>query len=280
MPARKTISCDVCATVVDFRTTDCGSSWEEARKAGIVFVCRICSQHEELKTEVVALRELVRELKEDKMVSMDVGVQTGTETEAGSVLGEDFRPRVVQTRTETGDSGELGSVVGPVEERDEEEEESEEEDDGWEEIDVEQGYVVSGRDGRVLYEEEIRRICVRTSNRFQILEDMGDDEDDTTKDEMIFMRDSIIRKIDGRCAKTKTTTVYLPGARVEDVRKRVGKMMGPDKGGGGGGGGGDYPNTCRDERRRQGRYNGATRELLAVGKRAEGQDCIVGNGKI
>ena len=31
--------------------------------------------------------------------------------------------------------------------------------------------------------------------------------------------------------KTKTTTVCLPGARVEDVRKRVGKVLGPGKGG-------------------------------------------------
>ena len=31
--------------------------------------------------------------------------------------------------------------------------------------------------------------------------------------------------------KTKTTTVCLPGAGVEDVRQRVGKVMGPVKGG-------------------------------------------------
>ena len=149
-------------------------------------------KHEEFKSEVVALRELVRELKEEKMVSMDVGVQAGTETEAGSVLGEDSGPGVVQTGTATGDSGELGSVIGPaghVDERDEREL-SDKEDDGWEEIDVALGYVVSGRDGRALCEEEIQRICVRTSNRFQILEDMGDDEDDTTRDKRIFMGDT------------------------------------------------------------------------------------------
>ena len=89
-------------------------------------------------------------------------------------------------------------------------------------------------------EEEIRRICVRTSNRFQILEDMGDDEDDMTRDERISMGYSIMRNIDRTlCSKkTKTTTVCLLGARVQYIRKRVGKVMGPGKGGGGGGGGG------------------------------------------
>ena len=83
------------------------------------------------------------------VVSMDVGVQAGTEAEAGSVLDEDSGPGIVQTGTTTEDSGELESVVGPerdVEERDEGDE-SEEEDDGSEEIDVALGYAVSGRDG-------------------------------------------------------------------------------------------------------------------------------------
>ena len=44
------------------------------------------------------------------------------------------------------------------------------------------GYVASGRDGRGLSEDEIRRICMSTSIRFQILEDMSDDEDSTTMD--------------------------------------------------------------------------------------------------
>ena len=56
----------------------------------------------------------MRDLKDEKMVSMDVGVHTGTETEAGSVLGEDSGPGVVQTGTGAGDSGELESAVGPV----------------------------------------------------------------------------------------------------------------------------------------------------------------------
>ena len=184
----------------------------------------------------------------------------------------------MQTGTEAGDSGEIESVVGPdrdVEERDEREV-SDKEDDGWEEIDVALGYVVSGRDGRVLSDEEIRRVCVNTSNRFQMPEDMSEDEDDTTRDQSIFMVDSVIRKIDGAVCgkKTKTTTVCLPGARVEGVRKRVGKVLGPGKGR-------VYPGTCRDERCRQGRDDGATGELSTVGKGAEGQenreDRAVGN---
>ena len=126
-------------------------------------------------------------------------------------------PGVVQTGTEAGDSCELESVVGPAGYV--EGDESEREGDGWEEIDVALGYVVSWRDGRVLSEDEIRRIYVKTSNRFQIMEDTTDHEDDT-RDERIFMGDSIIRKTDGTVCgkKTKTTTVCLPGARVEDVR--------------------------------------------------------------
>ena len=111
-----------------------------------MFVCRRCTEHEELQTEVVALIELVRELNEEKMASMDVRVQAGTETKAGSVLSEYSGSGEVQTGTETGDSGDLGSIIGPaggVEESDEGDE-TEEEDDGWEEIDVAIGYVVSG----------------------------------------------------------------------------------------------------------------------------------------
>ena len=50
-----------------------------------------------------------------------------------------------------------------------------------------------------------------------------------------------MRKIDRtvcRGRKEKTTTVCLPSARVDDVRKRVGQVMGLETGGGGGGGGG------------------------------------------
>ena len=57
----------------------------------------------------------------------------------------------------------------------------------------------------------------------------------------------------------------------------MGKVMGTGKGGGGG----VCPSTCRDERRRQGRDDGATGELSTFGKGAEGhesrEDCVVGN---
>ena len=48
------------------------------------------------------------------------------------------------------------------------------------------------------------------------------------------MGNSIVKKIDRtvcRGRKVKTTTVCLPGARVDDVRKRVGQVMGPGTGG-------------------------------------------------
>ena len=56
----------------------------------------------------------------------------------------------------------------------------------------------------------------------------------TVQYEVIYMGDSIVRKIDRtvcRGRKEKTTTVCLPGARVDDVRKRVGQVMGPGTGG-------------------------------------------------
>ena len=77
------------------------------RRLAATIVFRRCTEHEELKTEVVALTELVRELKEKKMVRMDVEVQTGTQTEAGSVLGEDSGPGVLQTVTEMDVAGVL-----------------------------------------------------------------------------------------------------------------------------------------------------------------------------
>ena len=48
------------------------------------------------------------------------------------------------------------------------------------------------------------------------------------------MGDSTILKIDGTVCgkKTKTTTVCFPGARVQDVGKRVSKVMGPGRAGG------------------------------------------------
>ena len=66
------------------------------------------------------------------------------------------------------------------------------------------------------------------ANRFEVL------QGEKKRDEVIYMGDSIVRKIDKtvcRGRKEKTTTVCLPGARVDDVRKRVGQVMGPGIGG-------------------------------------------------
>ena len=63
-----------------------------------------------------------------------------------------------------------------------------------------------------------------TANRFELL------QGEQKRDEVIYMGDSIVRKIDRtvcRGRREKTTTVCLPGARVNDVRKRVGQVMGP-----------------------------------------------------
>ena len=55
--------CDVFAVVVDFGKSDGGVVWEVARKVAFVFECRRCKDHEELKNEVVALRQRVRALE-------------------------------------------------------------------------------------------------------------------------------------------------------------------------------------------------------------------------
>ena len=67
-----------------------------------------------------------------------------------------------------------------------------------------------------------------TANRFEVL------QGEKKRDEVNYMGDSIVKKIDRtvcRGRKEKTTTVCLPGARVDDVRKRVGQVMGPGTGG-------------------------------------------------
>ena len=69
---------------------------------------------------------------------------------------------------------------------------------------------------------------VSMANRFELL------QGEQKRHEVIYMGDSIVRKIDRtvcRGRKEKTTTVCLPGARVDDVRKRVGQVMGPGTGG-------------------------------------------------
>ena len=86
----------------------------------------------------------------------------------------------------------------------------------------------TGRDGGRLYADVVRERRVSTANRFELLQ--GEKE----REEVIYMGDSIVRKIDRtvcRGRKMKTTTVCLPGARVDDVRKRVGQVMGPGTGG-------------------------------------------------
>ena len=82
----------------------------------------------------------------------------------------------------------------------------------------------TGRDGGRLYADIVRERRVSTANRFEVLQGKK------KRDEAIYMGDSIVRKIDRtvcRGRKEKTTTVCLPGAKVDDVRKRVGQVMGP-----------------------------------------------------
>ena len=96
MPARRSVICDVCGVVVDFGKSDCGVVWEVARKVAFVFECRRCRDHEELKNEVVALRQRVRELEGEKS---SIGVQT----EASDDVKRDDR-----TLREVGGGGEVG----------------------------------------------------------------------------------------------------------------------------------------------------------------------------
>ena len=86
----------------------------------------------------------------------------------------------------------------------------------------------TGRDGGRLYADVVRERRVSTANRFELL------QGEQKRDQVIYMGDSIVRKIDRtvyRGRREKTTTVCLPGARVDDVRKRVGQVMGPGTGG-------------------------------------------------
>ena len=79
-----------------------------------------------------------------------------------------------------------------------------------------------------------------TANRFEVLQGEKNRVRDDHDVIYVMMGVSIVRKIDrtvcrGRTVKT-TTTVCLPGARVDDVRKWVGQVEGPGVGGGRGGG--------------------------------------------
>ena len=86
----------------------------------------------------------------------------------------------------------------------------------------------TGWDGGRLYADIVRERRVSMANRFEVL------QGEKKRDKVIYMGDSIVRKIDRtvcRGRKVKTTTVCLPVARVDDIRKRVGKVMGPGSGG-------------------------------------------------
>ena len=220
MPARRSVVCDVCGVVVDFGKSDCGVVWEVARKVAFVFECRRCRDHEELKNEVVALRQRVRELEGEKS---SIGVQT----EASDDVKRDDR-----TLREVGGGGEVGQVeqVGQVVQV--EQVEQGEQVEQVEQVQVTEEAMVqvrgTGRDGGRLYADVVRERRVSTANRFQLL------QGEQKRDEVIYMGDSIVRKIDRtvcRGRKEKTTTVCLPGAMVDDVRMRVGQVMGPGTGG-------------------------------------------------
>ena len=210
MPARRSVVCDVCGVVVDFGKSDCGVVWEVARKVAFVFECRRCRDHEELKNEVVALRQRVRELEGEKS---SIGVQT----EASDDVKRDDR-----ALREVGGGGEVGQV---------EQVEQGEQVQQVQQVQVTEEAMVqvrgTGRDGGRLY-ADVRERRVSTANRFELL------QGEQKRDEVIYMGDSIVRKIDRtvcRGRREKTTTVCLPGARVDDVRKRVGQVMGPGTGG-------------------------------------------------
>ena len=86
----------------------------------------------------------------------------------------------------------------------------------------------TGRDGGRLYADIVRERRLSTASRFEVL------QGEKKIDDVIYIGDSIVRRIDRtvcRARKEKTTTVCLPGARVDDVRKRVGQVMGPVIGG-------------------------------------------------
>ena len=84
-----------------------------------------------------------------------------------------------------------------------------------------------GRDGGRLYADIVRQRRVSTANTFEVLQ--GE-----KRDEVIYMGHSIVRTIDRTVCRGRkeTTTTVSPGASVDDVRKRVGQVMGPGNGGG------------------------------------------------
>ena len=86
----------------------------------------------------------------------------------------------------------------------------------------------TGWDGGRLDADIVRERRMSTANRFEVLQGLK------KRDEVIYMGYLIVRKIDRtacRGRKEKTTTVCLPGVGVDDVRKRVGQVMGQGAGG-------------------------------------------------
>ena len=160
--------------------------------------------HEELKNEVVALRQRVRELEGEK-------ISIGVQTEASDDVKRDDR-----TLREVGGGGEVGQVE-PVEQMEQVGQAVQVTEEAMAQV---RG---TGRDGGRLYAYIVRERRVSTANRFEAL------QGEKKRDEVIYMGNSIVRKIDRtvcRGRKEKATTVCLPGARVDDIRKRVGQVMG------------------------------------------------------
>ena len=149
MPARRSVVCDVCGVVVDFGKSDCGVVWEVARKVAFTFECRRCRDHAELKEEVVALRQRVRELEGEKS---SIGVQTEA---SDSVKRDDG------TLREVGGGGRVGQVE-QVEQVEQEQ---------VEQVQVTEEAMAqvrgTGRDGGRLYADIVRVRRVTTANRFK-----------------------------------------------------------------------------------------------------------------
>ena len=203
MPARRSV---VCGVVVDFGKSDCGVVWEVARKVSFTFECRRCRDHEELKEEMVELRQRVGGLEGEKS---SIGVQTETSDDVKRDDG---------TLREVVGGGEVAQVQQVAQVEQEQVEQVQVTEEAMAQV---RG---TGRDGGRLYADIVRERRVSTANRFEVL------QGEKKRDEVIYMVDSIVGKIDRivcRGRNEKTTTVCLPGARVDDVSKRVGQVMGP-----------------------------------------------------
>ena len=145
MPARRSVVCDVSGVVVNFGKSDCGIVWEVARKVTFVFECRRCRDHDELKNEVVALRQRVRELEGEKS---SIGVQTEASDDE---TRDDGTLREVGGGSEVGQVEQMEQVVQVTEEA----------------MAQVRG---TGTDGGRLYAAIVRERRVSTANRFEVLQ--------------------------------------------------------------------------------------------------------------